>query len=531
MGDGGGEVLSYHRLSMHRPERYAPGPGGLDWATQPAPFRQYRGCRQIELLHRPLEESPPYDGVFSGPAAAPSRLDRRSLSQMLYDGLALSAWKQAGGTRWALRVNPSSGNLHPTEAYLLLPCGTLEPAPLLAHYRPDKHALEVRGELPATLASLLDDCLPPGGCLLALTSVHWREAWKYGERAYRYCQHDLGHALACLSIAAAIQGWEMRLLRGVAESALDGLFGLDRDGFAECESVDALFWIGPALTQEPSLSPRLCEGLAALPLAGAPNRLSREYRDWPELQRIHGLCRAPRLPARPWRVAPGEPGNDNPGLPLRPLLHRRRSAQRRDGRAGSEGGLLRAGRRRRRPERSPVPCAVTGEAARVDLLLFVHRVRGLVPGLYWLDRSGLRRPPMREDFLWQHVDPELPLYLLQEGDARALSAYLSCQQDIAGDGCVALAMLAHLGAALEEGPWCYPRLYWECGQLGQLLYLEAEAAGLSGTGIGCYYDPLVHELLGLTDESMASLYHFTLGRAVWDTRLCNMPAYPALRRD
>ncbi len=66
MGDGGGEVLSYHRLSMHRPERYAPGPGGLDWATQPAPFRQYRGCRQIELLHRPLEESPPTTGCFPG---------------------------------------------------------------------------------------------------------------------------------------------------------------------------------------------------------------------------------------------------------------------------------------------------------------------------------------------------------------------------------------------------------------------------------------------------------------------------------
>ncbi|MGV8378189.1 hypothetical protein ACV341_35525, partial [Pseudomonas aeruginosa] len=59
----------------------------------------------------------------------------------------------------------------------------------------------------------------------------------------------------------------------------------------QCAFGDALFWIGPALTQEPSLSPRLCEGLAALPLAGAPNRLSREYRDWPELQRIHGLCR------------------------------------------------------------------------------------------------------------------------------------------------------------------------------------------------------------------------------------------------
>ena len=34
--------------------------------------------------------------------------------------LALSAWKQAGGARWALRVNPSSGNLHPTEGQVLV---------------------------------------------------------------------------------------------------------------------------------------------------------------------------------------------------------------------------------------------------------------------------------------------------------------------------------------------------------------------------------------------------------------------------
>ena len=34
--------------------------------------------------------------------------------------LALSARKQAGGARWALRVNPSSGNRHPTEGYVLV---------------------------------------------------------------------------------------------------------------------------------------------------------------------------------------------------------------------------------------------------------------------------------------------------------------------------------------------------------------------------------------------------------------------------
>lgn len=34
----------------------------------------------------------------------------------------------------------------------------------------------------------------------------------------------------------------------------------------------------------------------------------------------------------------------------------------------------------------------------------------------------------------------------------------------------------------------YPRLFWETGVLGQVLYLEAHAAGLSATGIGCFFD-------------------------------------------
>lgn len=519
-------VRAYHALSMHSPQQFAPGPGRLDWATQPAPFRRYAGSRSIELLHRPQEESPPYDSVFAGPLDKPAALDLHSVSQLLYDSLALSAWKEAGGNRWALRVNPSSGNLHPTEAYLLLPAGAVDKYAVLAHYSADEHVLEVRAELPAALAG----DLPAGGVLLALSSIAWREAWKYGERAYRYCNHDLGHALACLSIAASALGWEVRLLRGIGEVRLDALFGLDREGFHEREAVDALLWIGPARLAEPVLPERLLAGLEALELAGLPNRLSRQYRDWPELQRVHEICRAPALPARPWLAPAAQPVVDNPGLPLRPILHRRRSAQDMDGHSGILAELLLAWLRRLLPANSPVPFACTGEPARVDLLLFVHRVQGLAPGLYWLGRSGRPAGGLREDFLWQKADAELPLYRLLEGDARGLSAFLSCGQDIAGDGCVAVAMLADLDAALAEGPWCYPRLYWECGQIGQLLYLEAEAAGLSGTGIGCYFDPAVHELLGLAGDPLVSLYHFTLGRAVWDTRLTSLPAYPAPRR-
>ncbi|WP_447589047.1 SagB/ThcOx family dehydrogenase [Aquipseudomonas campi] len=524
-------VRAYHELSKHRPDAYAPGPGQLDWATQPAPFRRYQGVRLIELWQRPQEESPAYDAVFAGPLPNPVALDRASLSQLLYDSLALSAWKEAGGNRWALRVNPSSGNLHPTEAYLLLPPSVLGEQALLAHYAPDQHALEVRAELPGVLGGDLATALPPGGFLLGLASIAWREAWKYGERAYRYCQHDLGHALACLSIAASIQGWQVRVLRSVAEPRLDGVLGLDREGFAEAEHADCLLWIGPPQSQAFTLPERLLTGLAAMDLAGLPNRLSRQQREWPELQRVQTLCRAPVLPEPTWSVTPGQTQNDNPGLPLRPILHRRRSAQAMDGRSGIQAELLYAWLHRLLPSNSPVPFAVTGEAAQVDLLLFVHRVQGLEPGLYWLARDdGLAQGGMRADFLWQRVHAELPLYRLLPGDARGVSAFLSCGQNIASDGCVAVAMLARFDAALARGAHHYPRLYWECGLIGQLLYLEAEAAGLSGTGIGCFFDDQVHELLELADSRWQSLYHFTLGRAVWDERLSTAPAYPDVRR-
>ena len=56
-------------------------------------------------------------------------------------------------------------------------------------------------------------------------------------------------------------------------------------------------------------------------------------------------------------------------------------------------------------------------------------------------------------------------------------------------------------------------------------YLEAEAAGIRGTGIGCYFDDSVHEILGIKDDKFQSLYHFTVGEPLEDKRLETLPAY------
>jgi hypothetical protein len=66
--------------------------------------------------------------------------------------------------------------------------------------------------------------------------------------------------------------------------------------------------------------------------------------------------------------------------------------------------------------------------------------------------------------------------------------------------------------------------------LGQVLYLEAEAAGVRGTGIGCFFDDAMHALLGLEGDAFQSLYHFTVGGPVEDPRLATLAPYAGRSR-
>src|SRR5256885_13379221 len=116
-------VMRYHEETKHHFNRYARALGYMDWATQPTPFGRYEGAALGRLpILSPDEEplSPPYADLYRSGAVSSAPVTIRTLSRLFEYALALSAWKQAGGTRWALRGNPSSGNLHPTEGYVLI---------------------------------------------------------------------------------------------------------------------------------------------------------------------------------------------------------------------------------------------------------------------------------------------------------------------------------------------------------------------------------------------------------------------------
>lgn len=581
------DVLHYHDTTKHHPRRYARSLGYLDWATQPDPFRRYAGAPTVLLLTGQRERDPAYDALFERGAVPPAPLTRPSISQFFEHALAITAWKLYGDTRWSLRANPSSGNLHPTEGYVLVgPVDGLADAPAVYHYAPNEHALERRCEIDFAAWAGLMRPAPPGSFLVGLSSVHWREAWKYGERAFRYCQHDVGHALACVRLAAAMLGWRLRVLDALGDDDVAALLGLDRDDdFANAErehpDLIALVTTVEAANDEPSAGIHLdaVQAIAQGRWRGHANRLSREHVDWDIIDAVAKATHKPRTApsaASHTRAPSIAPAPITPALaPFAPaqspaarrVLFERRSAVAFDGRTSMPAATFFGILSRLLPDRTSSPWDAVPWPPCVHLAMFVHLVEGVTPGLYMLVRRGDALPRLREatsnELDWARpagCPDALPLYRLIAADCRQAAAALSLGQDIAGDSAFSLGMIAEFDGPLREhGPWFYRRLFWEAGMIGQVLYLEAEAARLRdaaasrhaseeaprrepggdagtvhapgagaffrGTGIGAFFDDSVHDVLGLKGHTFQSLYHFTLGGAVEDTRLTTLPPY------
>ena len=541
-------VVAYHERTKHHFHRYAASPGYMDWATQPDPFRRYQGAELVRLPLAKPGRPLPYWQLYALGDVSSERLSLESISLFFRYALSLTAWKRFRDTTWSLRANPSSGNLHPTEGYAVLPAiDRLGDAPAVYHYAPKEHALERRVILDAKAWSELCAPFPEGSFLVCLSSVHWREAWKYGERAFRYCQHDAGHALATLRIAAAALGWGLVLLDGISDRAIAALFGLSRGddyGTAEREEPELLALVTPGL---PSTSPRHLSGLTAGSVGaqwyGRANALSPEHRvDWPVIDDVAQATR---------RSTSAPITEDFSGFPTYEELY---DIPVRQGRLTAEKAIL--GRRsavamdgvtaiskeaffrtlaRLVPTRDgrSMPWDAIPWRPRIHLGLFVHRVEGIPRGLYALardpDKLAALKEVMRREFRWQRLPscpPGLPLYLLLEEDCRALAATVSCGQHIAGDGAFSLGMIAdYIDSLTTYGAAFYRNLFWEAGVVGQVLYLEAEEAGIRSTGIGCYFDDPVHQAFGIVSREWQSFYHFTVGGPVEDTRLTTLPAY------
>jgi SagB-type dehydrogenase family enzyme len=553
-------ILDYHERTKHRFDSYARGPGTLDWEAQPSPFRHFEGAPHRQLPLQKSDEGPSYANLFSGKRITSLNWNETTISQLLQFSLALSAWKQFGNSRWSLRCNPSSGNLHPTETYLIIiAIDGFEDG--LYHYRVDQHQLELRCRYPQSQALIKHPLL-----LLGFSTIPWREAWKYGERAFRYCHHDLGHALAALSYAAATLACQAKSVSAVGTVALRQLLGLDRsdDFYAdEAEYGDmlvSLFPDGETLFYPDTTYPDTTYPDTAIPIKallelsasgewyGKANRLDpRHLYDWPLIEAVTKATCTPEginqqlkeetfteqsYKSEQWPKPIAAAEHPLSKQSARTLFLQRRSAQAFDPGATMTSEDFFRLMDRLLPRSELPPWSARSGSAQIHIVLFIHGVEDLAPGLYAMPRRrdavDILKTQLREGLLWETVEEapsHLPFYRLVKASARRAAMKLSCQQAIAGDGVFSLSMLAEFEPVVGAQAWRYKDLFCEAGMMGQSLYLEAEAIGMRGTGIGCFFDDPVHETLGLQGKTLQSIYHFTVGAPINDARLASLPPY------
>ena len=486
----------YHEATKHSVESLRRARRVLDWANMPDPFRHYEGVPVLDLpADPPAPEVPATEVLLGTSGAAPGGDGTLFLSQLLFHSAAISASKRvpSTGDKYALRVNPSSGNLHPTEFHFLTrglqgwPDG-------LYHYDPSRHMAEQRGlgDFAMKLAG------GSGPVVFVLTSIVWREAWKYGERAYRYCLHDMGHAWQALALSARAIGCDTFAIGHFPDDEAAQLYRPNPDEW-------------PMLIVSlhgKSLPLREADTGETVWFGGQANQLSNKTIAYPLIEGIHlatkrgsnwlsGVPTAEPAPAGSGEIKLPPPAWSTRGFGE--VARMRRSAL--DFQGGKQSTSL--------AQLSAI-LAVTAQPFSADfassrfiqLYLYAHRVDGLQPGVYrfWQERAELEQ--------------------IKSGDQRVAAAGLSLGQDLAGNACVTFSMIGDLERAAHcYGDRGYRYVHFEAGAIGHRLYLAAESMGLGATGIGAFFDDEVHRYLKLAPNREQVVYHFAIGYPVPDPRL------------
>jgi SagB-type dehydrogenase family enzyme len=490
----------YHESTKHSVESLTRSPHFLDWENMPDPFRCYEGVPLLVLPRDPrLPETPALDVLQGVSGTTPASHGPAFLSQLLFYSAAISASKRvpSTGDTYALRVNPSSGNLHPTEFHFVT--RNLKEWPDgLYHYRPSTHVAERRalGDLEMKLA-VGRALVRSAPIVFVLSSIAWREAWKYRDRAYRYCLHDIGHAWQALTLAGRAMGCDSFAVGHFPDDEVAQFCRLHQD---EWPMLIVELRGGSIPTREPDACETVWHG-------GNANRLSQET-TYTRIEKIHAATKLDGIACRGISAAAPPPtGSGEIKLPppapskraFGEVVRTRRSAL--DFIGGAQSISLAELSAMLAVTSQPFLADFAG-ASFIQLYLYAHRVRGLEPGVYRL---------------W----PEFAqLELIKRGDQRVMAAGLSLGQDLAGNACVAFSMIGDFDrAARAHGDRGYRYVHFEAGAIGHRLYLASEALGLRATGIGAFYDEEVHRYLNLAPGHGQVVYHFAIGYPVHDPRL------------
>lgn len=503
----------FHDRTKYAPETLSRSAGAMV-GPQPDPFKTYRLGVDIDL-------KPYLDEAKASTQATPEERAWARLSHFLINVCGLTAKVTiAPGQAIFLRSVPSAGGLYPTEVYLVSRGNALLPAGLY-NYQVRSHSLwrfwDDHSWQALQKACFWHPALDHTQIAVVMTSVFFRSAWRYQDRAYRRICLDAGHLLGNLELASALVDYRPHLIGGFADAALNQLLYLD----TTAESAIAVAALADLLQVEQNL-PRLTTALGTQPQTEFPDLVDGQL-----LPSLHQATCIDNEPEVTWEMrsattetaheVAAETVDDKYNFPFCLKLSTATSPIDWDNLQGLEKTML-----RRRSTRKFNGANLTldelntlldftyqpqhygeqgmdGDPDYFDLSLIqsfvaVSGVDGLEAGCYYYAPNAQELRQIR----FKNFRDELH--------------YLCLGQHLGRDAGAVVFHTADLKAAIARyGDRAYRYLHLDAGHLGQRLNLAAIRLGLGVSGIGGFFDDQVNEVLGIPEDE-AVLYITTLGR-------------------
>ena len=495
----------YHNATKHTYWSVRGG-HGLDWPNQPLPFKIYK---DVESARLPRDGGPITAGLLEAMGTRPSSFEGKAvpdlglLARILYFSAGITKRMPYTGGEIFFRAAACTGALYHIDLYLV--CGNIPGLDAgVYHFGPHDFGLvqlrkgDYRGAL--VRASGEEPAVAEAPVTVALADTHWRNAWKYGARAYRHAFWDSGTLLANMLAAASGAGVPARVVTSFVDDDVHQLLGLE----SERESVIALVPLGRDPGHEVEDTPH------AKPLNLPTEPLSPKMVEYPAIYDFHRSsslatgeevravrCGMPESQARDAAEELIALPRGGEGLNDRTL----------------EDTIVRRGSTRAFAHQpitleqlsTALDCATLGIDADFltpfgsslnRLFLIVNAVDGLSPGAYLYHRES-------------HA-----LETLKEGDFRREAGYLGLEQRIPADASVNVYMLTDLDRVMSAfGNRGYRMAELESGIIGGRLYLAAYGTGFGASGL-TFYDDEVVEFFGPRAEGLSVMFLVALGRSV-----------------
>jgi SagB-type dehydrogenase family enzyme len=473
-------ALTYHEATKHSEISIRTSSHYLDWDNRPLQFKEYQNLPSISL---PRDFPQPKENSLRAIAGQLSNKNDQvgidTLAEILFFSGGLTRKMRIGSDLHYMRAASATGALYPIELYVI--SGRIPGLDQgVYHFNPFHFSLvKLReGDYRTTLENAGSKNSSIAPFTIALTSIAWRNAWKYEARSYRHWFWDSGVIAANLLATSNSAGLPARLELGFADSTVDKLLALR----SRKEATVALAVIGE---EEHSRSASTTQPVQDLDLGISP--LSREEVDYPVIWETN---EASQLEAKEeveyWRTSRPDTRETLPGATVFPLPKKSL-----DSIPTLDKVILQRGSTRRfahqpisfnslstiiETSSTHIPLDFLGDnQSLIDFYFIANDVQGLASGSYFYNRvTG-------------------SVEQLKLVKSRSMSGYLSLGQQLFSDASVVFFLMTGLNQVLHSlGNRGYRAAQFEAGVRAGKIYLASYALGIGASG-STFFDDAVTE--------------------------------------